>query len=63
MTTNPRVEQALKLLRERAKRGECYTCGVKTTAVQQVGPSVYAEPCGHRIGQGDAKQVAKAMGL
>ena len=50
-------------LDERLKRGECGECGVKTASVRQVGRCVYAEPCGHRIGQGDAKQVAKAMGL
>lgn len=47
----------------RFKRGECSDCGVKVTAVRQAGKCVYAEPCGHRIGQGDAAQVAKAMGL
>lgn len=47
----------------RTKRGECSDCGTKVTAVRQAGKCVYAEPCGHRLGQGDAKQVAKALGL
>lgn len=45
----------------KAARGECNTCGVKATAVRQVGRCVYAEPCGHRIGQGNASDVAKSM--
>lgn len=54
-----RIEEALA----RTKRGECSDCGTKVTAVRQVGRCVYAEPCGHRVGQGDAKQVAKVLGL
>jgi hypothetical protein len=54
---------AFAKMNERTKRGECNACGVKTTAVRQDGRCVYAEPCGHRLGQGDASQVARAMGL
>lgn len=50
-------------MRERTKRGECSTCGQKATRARQVGKCVYLDPCGHRVGQGDAKRVAKAMGL
>lgn len=46
----------------RGQRGEC-SCGVKITSVRQVGSCVYADPCGHRIGQGDARVVRKKMGL
>lgn len=50
-------------LRERVARGECTDCGVKTTSVRQAGSCVYAEPCGHRIGQGDARKVAEHLGV
>lgn len=50
-------------MRDNARKGLCNACGVKTTSVRQVGRCVYADPCGHRIGQGDAKQVAKAMNV
>jgi hypothetical protein len=35
--------------------GRCPTCGADMTE-RQVGPCVYAEPCGHRIGQGRAQR-------
>jgi hypothetical protein len=56
-------EARLDEMRTRSERGECSHCGVKVASVRQVGKCVYADPCGHRIGQGDARQVAKAMGL
>jgi hypothetical protein len=57
------LQARLEEMRGQAERGECSNCGVKVTKVRQAGSCVYAEPCGHRIGQGDARQVAKAMGL
>lgn len=56
---NARLEE----MRENARQGLCNVCKTKTTSVRQVGRCVYADPCGHRIGQGDAKQVAKAMNV
>ena len=57
------IRDRLNEFRERGKRGECTDCGQKITAVRQVGSCVYADPCGHRIGQGDARAVRKALGL
>lgn len=39
--------------------GNCPHCGVKVEEQTQVGPCVYAKPCGHRLGQGKAKKVMK----
>lgn len=71
--TEPTVEQLAEFNRQldarfaeiadRHKRGECAECGAKVASVEQVGRCVYARPCGHRIGQGDAKQVAKSFGV
>lgn len=38
----------------RSRRGIC-ECGTTSTSVRQVGRCIYFEPCGHRVGQGDAK--------
>lgn len=57
------MQARLNELEANAKAGLCNDCRTKITAVEQVGRCVYAKPCGHRIGQGDAKRVAKAMGL
>ncbi len=54
---------AMDRMRDNAAKGLCNTCGVKTTSVRQAGHCVYANPCGHRIGQGDAEQVARAMNV
>ncbi|GAC1459826.1 MAG: hypothetical protein PVSMB8_15270 [Vulcanimicrobiaceae bacterium] len=53
----------LSEMNARTERGECLHCGAKVTDVTQVGRCVYVEPCGHRLGQGDAKTVRKALGL
>jgi hypothetical protein len=53
----------LEEMRQQTARGECSTCGEKATRAKQVGSCVYLEPCGHRVGQGDAKKVSQAMGL
>ncbi len=34
--------------------GNCPHCGAKVERRKQVGPCVYAKPCGHRLGQGRA---------
>ena len=36
----------------RDARGECFHCGTPMTAKRQVGPCIYVEPCGCRLGQG-----------
>ena len=54
---------ALEAMRERQSRGECSECGTKVSAVRQGGRCVYASPCGHRLGQGNAERVAESMGL
>lgn len=47
-------EETIEKFLGRLKDGDCPHCGVKVTKRIQVGPCVYAEPCGHRIGQGKA---------
>jgi hypothetical protein len=47
----------------RLAANQCGDCGTPVTAVRQLGRCVYLEPCGHRHGQGNAKQVAKAFGV
>jgi len=32
--------------------GACFHCGTPMTAKRQVGPCIYVEPCGCRLGQG-----------
>ena len=56
-------QAALDRMRERTRNGECNECGTKVAALRQVGHCVYADPCGHRQGQGDASAMRKAMGL
>lgn len=51
------INAALNRQRERAERGECDACGAVIERGEQVGRCVYARPCGHRIGQGDARSV------
>ena len=48
------TEAIIAQISERAKRGECIHCGAKVEKRVQVGRCVYAEPCGHRQGQGKA---------
>lgn len=55
--------QLLERFFERQRAGLCTECGVKITNVRQHGRCVYAAPCGHRIGQGNATQVRKALKL
>lgn len=37
---------------DRDTRGECFQCGTPMHAKRQVGPCIYVEPCGCRLGQG-----------
>jgi hypothetical protein len=39
-------------LRTRSANNQCLHCGEPWTTRRQVGPCIYAEPCGHRQGQG-----------
>lgn len=48
------MNAAIENFMERLKNGDCPHCGKKVEKRVQVGPCVYAEPCGHRIGQGKA---------
>lgn len=50
-----RVERYVAELHARAERGECFHCGAKIERKRQVGPCIYAEPCGCRQGQGRLK--------
>jgi hypothetical protein len=38
----------------RSARGICVTCGDQSTDWDQVGACIYSQPCGHRVGQGNA---------
>ena len=42
----------LAAAKARDARGECWHCGTPMTAKRQVGPCLYVEPCGCRLGQG-----------
>jgi hypothetical protein len=51
------VEQHLRKLADR----QCPTCNTPIGELRQEGRCVYAEPCGHRIGQGDAAVMEAAI--
>ena len=46
------IDAAMRQFHERIARNECFQCGTPLTAKRQVGPCIYAEPCGCRQGQG-----------
>lgn len=46
---------ALNAALEKIGNGICHVCNAKVERERQVGSCIYAEPCGHRIGQGKAK--------
>lgn len=48
------MDEAIEKFLGRLKDGLCPHCGKNVEKRVQVGPCVYAEPCGHRIGQGKA---------
>jgi hypothetical protein len=56
-------DAAMERMRRRAALGQCAQCGAAVDELEQVGPCVYANPCGCRQGQGDAKRMAQAMSL
>lgn len=41
---------------QRLALGHCTECGDVSTDWRQIGPCIYAQPCGHRVAQGDAKR-------
>ncbi len=49
-------ERVAKLLTDLAA-GICPHCGARIDEERQVGECVYADPCGHRLYQGRAKEV------
>jgi len=55
-----REEQIQRFL-AKLNRGICGTCGVEGTDWKQAGSCIYSEPCGHRVGQGDAAEYKAAV--
>lgn len=41
---------------DKMRQGVCLACGIESTDWEQVGRCIYAVPCGHRAGQGDAER-------
>lgn len=56
-------EQKIATVMRKLEEGVCHQCDVKITGVKQYGPYIYAEPCGHRIGNGDAEQLRRKWNL
>jgi hypothetical protein len=54
---NAAIEAFLTKLRD----GICPHCGKKPDDFEQVGHCVYARPCGHRIGQGNAEEYKAGL--
>ena len=46
------IDEAMKRWNDRRVNHECLDCGVPYERLRQVGPCVYAEPCGHQQYQG-----------
>jgi hypothetical protein len=57
MLQDAQIAQALQIFVERMAAGVCPECQQKIEKEKQVGRCVYAEPCGHRLGQGRAKKT------
>lgn len=55
------LDDRLAKMRDNAAKGLCDACEQKITAVRQDGRCVYAVPCGHRVGQGVASEVAARL--
>ena len=51
------LEAIFAKMRLRSERGECLHCGAPVFRERQVGRCIYADPCGHRQGQGAARRV------
>lgn len=49
-------EAHLRIFHQKIADGICTACDQKVERQRQVGRCVYAEPCGHRIGQGRAQR-------
>lgn len=62
MTSEPELTDgqraALRYLTNLAER-RCPTCEKRVESLEQARRCMYANPCGHRIGQGDAKEIMK----
>lgn len=52
-----------QLITQRISDGICIVCGEKVERVFQSGRSMYAVPCNHRQGQGDATAYNKHLGV
>jgi len=67
----PTRAEAEAIVDERARRiaeftrelrlGVCTVCKASPSAWEQSGSCIYAVPCGHRVGQGDAKKYAAGV--
>lgn len=55
------INAAVAQMVERSNSGLCIVCGQSVERMQQVGGSIYAEPCGHRNGRGSARYWQKRM--
>ena len=54
---NARLDEVLAGMRI----GKCHDCGSMGTDWRQVGRCFYQEPCGHRVGQGDAAKYKQGV--
>lgn len=50
------IEESIEQFLGRMRQHEC-DCGKSVESYKQAGHCVYREPCGHRLGQGDAKKM------
>lgn len=48
-------EEALQAFLRKGQLGICATCDTESTDWYQNGACIYSRPCGHRVGQGNAK--------
>lgn len=49
-------DRRIRAFVQKTALGICGTCDVESTDWTQDGPCIYSQPCGHRVGQGNAKQ-------
>ena len=59
-------EEEMALVRKAVERilsGHCFQCGEKVLYMRQVYQAIYAEPCGHRNGIGNARGYNEEHGL
>lgn len=50
------LEAMVKQLTDDMAAGKCHVCRAVIDAGEQVGSCIYARPCGHRQGQGNARK-------